>query len=151
MKSTVKSTNEKPTKRKLNIKLLRKLQKHILGEPRRFFMEGVVITGKPGRPFNDAFWYTDVAAVAPECGTAACIHGWTALLSGKKPYEAKRLSYDWSRRKLGLSRLTTYLDPLFDLDAWPNPFRKRYSKAKRAATRAKIGAARIEHLIKTGE
>ena len=37
------STKTKPRKPKLNVKLLRKIQKHILEEPKRFFMDKPIV------------------------------------------------------------------------------------------------------------
>jgi hypothetical protein len=54
---------------KLNVKLLRKVQQHILEEPRRATIDR---------------WVQHVGPLdvdAPPCGTAACIAGWCVLLS----------------------------------------------------------------------
>lgn len=139
----------KTTKHKLNVRLLRRIQRHILEEPRRFFMEGVIATGTPGKLFESFDLFTDLASRVPACGTAACIHGWTALLSGKTPNQTARLKFSWSARKLGLPE-NMYND-LFIADYWPEPFNVQYIKAERPSQRAKIAAARIEHLITTGE
>lgn len=147
-----------PAKRKLNVKLLRKIQKHILEEPRRFFMAGLVATGTPGATFENSNWYEDLPSIVPRCGTSACIAGWTALLSGKSTKQAGILSLNWSARRLGLSPRVfgssvdgRLVSPLFYSANWPDPFRARYAKAKTPKTRAKIAVARIDHLIKEGK
>lgn len=137
---------------KLNVKLLRRIQKHILEEPRRFFMAGVVITGDPGKAFPDHWAYVDLPGTVPPCGTAACVHGWTALLSGKTIAQTKQLNFAWSRRALGLPVMKDESnDPLFYADNWPEPFRGSYRVCKEPAGRAEIASKRIDHLIKTGE
>lgn len=140
----------KITESKLNVRLLRRIKRHILEEPRRFFMEGIVATGEPGKQFPFSATYRDLAASVPSCGTAACIHGWTALLSGKTPEQARKLSFAWSERKLGLPRWFGD-ERLFFSSGWPRRFAALYRKAETPATRAKIAAARIEHLISKGE
>lgn len=150
------STKTKSRQPKLNVQLLRRIKRHILEEPRRFFMQGVVQTGEPGKPFEKQLAYGDLASLVPPCGTAACIHGWTALLSGKTPKQTGRLSFEWSERRLGIphdNRISQFWgkDYLFDADDWPQPFASRYAKAITPRGRAKIAAARIEHLITTGE
>lgn len=151
----MKSTKTKPAIRKPNITLLRRIQKHILEEPRRFFMQGVVETGEPGKPFENSS-YGDLSKIAPPCGTAACIHGWTALLCGKTPKETRNLSFRWSEDKLGIKRDTRRgmfweQHYLFYSSDWPHSFASRYAKAKTPSSRAKIAAERIEHLITKGE
>lgn len=143
------STKKNP---KLNVRLLRKIQRHIIEEPRRFFMGGVVATGTPGSEFTKWACYAyDLAETVPACGTAACIHGWTVILSGKTPAQVYHLSFEWSLRKLGLLPSWENENRLFICDDWPGPFRERYRNAKTPKQRAKIACARIDHLIKTGE
>lgn len=135
----------------LNVRLLRRIQKHILEEPRRFFMESVVVATTPGsRKWDEsASWFTDLSRTVPPCGTAACIHGWTALLSGKTIQETEDLRFRWSQNKLGLSP-SYQIDNLFIAEYWPSPFDGRYLSARGPKQRAKIACARIDHLIETG-
>lgn len=141
----------KTTKPKLNVRLLRRIKRHILEEPNRFFMEGVVKTGPPGGQFTtlSRFIFSDLPLNVPPCGTAACIHGWTALFHGKTVNQTDDLSFAWSAKKLGLPRGSVL--GLFLAYRWPEPFACRYAKATRPSRRAKIAAARIEHLISKGE
>lgn len=55
---------------KLNVKLLRRIQRHIVAEPRRYEQSvyGDTVTGKK----------------APTCGTQGCIAGWAVFLSTPK-------------------------------------------------------------------
>lgn len=139
------------TKRKLNIRLLRKIQKHILEEPRRFFMTGIVHTGAPGKTFSEVsrMLFDDLPLRVPPCGTTACIHGWTALFHDKTVKQTGHLSFQWSAKKIGLPPRKT--ESLFVAESWPKPFADQYTQARIPMRRAKIAAARIEHLIKTGE
>jgi len=130
-------------KRKLNVRLLRKIQKHITEEPRRFFMTWYKAHGTPGQQF-DADW-SDLAKSVPDCGTAACIAGWANGLTGAK-------YYDWddawrASKQLGLSIDSDYL---FINYMWPKPFCARYAVAKTPKQRAKIACQRIDYLIETG-
>jgi hypothetical protein len=58
----------------MNVKLLRKIQKHILEEPRRLDMDVVLV-----KDIDPASWRD-----APPCGTVGCIAGWACALSGKR-------------------------------------------------------------------
>lgn len=140
----------KTRKPKLNVRLLRRIQRHILDEPRRFFMLGAVATGPPGQCFNKYHcWARDLSDIAPACGTAACIHGWLGVFSGKTPNQITSLSLSWSADKLGLSRDAA--ETLFLIDQWPIKFRYRYENAKTPAGRARAADRRIEWLITTGK
>jgi hypothetical protein len=147
MKLTMKSTK---TKRRLNVKLLRRIQKHILEEPRRFIMRTFVIKGEPENEiWSDGF---NNRQKLPACGTAACIAGWAAILGGAKLRRDKHgeINY-WSPAKRLLGLGYSQSEALFNSTQWPPAFKERYSFAKEPTERAKIGAERIEHFIKTGE
>lgn len=145
---TLNSTKKKPAKRKLNVRLLRKIQKHILEEPRRFFMDWFIAKGTPGKKDLTAIgnWTAvcDLSSVTPPCGTAACIAGWVNLFRKHDPTD-----HDAAARELGLELGQQHR--VFNVMYWPELFRYSYTKAKTPQTRAKIAAERIEHLIKTGE
>lgn len=124
------------TKPNLNVRLLRKIQKHILEEPKRFWMGWWKEDSIPGHK------------PAP-CGTTACIAGWAVILSNE-PEKAGAPSIR--------ARVLLGLDPddmtLFFSDAWPEPYRTLYERAvdkDDEKDMAKAGADRIEHLINTGE
>lgn len=64
---------------KLNVRLLRRIQKHLRADPRRY---------------NQRIWAKDIRFYrryapleVPECGTRACIAGWAVLLSTKSKKE----------------------------------------------------------------
>jgi hypothetical protein len=127
----------KTQKRKLNVKLLRRIQKHILEEPKRFWM---------------GWWETSsIPDVNPApCGTTACIAGWALALSGERIADYNPGVR--AARILGLS--ADGYNKLFFSYAWPEPFLSRYERAednRNAKAMAKAGADRIEHFIKTGE
>jgi hypothetical protein len=90
------------TKRKLNVRLLRRIKKHILEEPRRFWMGWWVVPNVPGQH------------PAP-CGTTACIAGWAAIL-GKR----REPNYHNGRRALRLNERQA--NSLFFSHNWPEPF-----------------------------
>lgn len=87
----------------------------------------------------------DLPEIAPECGTAACIAGWANLLTGSK----RPAAYVRARRILGISARMSRR--LFSAMQWPSPFHIQYDQATTPRQRAKIAAARIEHLITEGE
>ena len=62
-------------KRRINVRLLRRIQKHILEEPKRLDM---------GRWCRKKEWdgFQLFPEVFPECGMQACIGGWAIVLSG---------------------------------------------------------------------
>lgn len=123
------------------MRLLRKIQRHILAEPRRLYMNWFVKTGAPGEVFR-----SDVGndQIMPDCGTAACIAGWANILThGNDPSD-----YDRAVMQLGMSE---YKPEIFDAPRWPEPFHFEYEVSETPEKRAKIAAARIEHLITTGE
>jgi hypothetical protein len=63
----------------VNVKLLRKIQKHILEEPKRFIMSDIIVRDRPGAEFDDY----GISFQIPDCGTTACICGWALILGGK--------------------------------------------------------------------
>jgi hypothetical protein len=123
----------------LNVKLLRKIKKHILKEPRRFFMYDVIQTGQPRKET-----YTDDRGKQvkfPSCGTAACIAGWACVLN-QAPVSMREAEY-----LLGINGQEG--TNLFLVDFWPQPFQDKFNNAKTGIVRAKIAAARIDHFIQT--
>jgi hypothetical protein len=128
----------------MNVKLLRKVKKHILEEPKRFIMgDWVVRKEAPGHQVCD-----DDGNYRPfaKCGTAACIAGWTMLLSKVDPSTVDSYSAAASEL-LGIGN--TFHNPLFYTDDWPLEYEAAYKNAKTPAGRARVAARRIEHFIKT--
>lgn len=139
------------TKPKLNVKLLRRIKRHILEEPKRFVMRLQFRRSFPG---NVIFGDDYKNHVVPECGTVACIAGWALLLDKRRIAEGDpwhNISQKASR-VLGLREWVgdPWKHPLFQVEGWPKVFAGRFRKAGLLRTRAKIAAARIDHLIKTG-
>lgn len=130
----------KTRKPKLNVRLLRRVKRHILAEPKRLLMAAYVMRGTPRKKFDG----DNGQQSFPQCGTVGCIAGWACLLSGNGE---EQNAFDPAAALLNLT------DPskLFFEGSWPLPFADQYQLAKTPAKRAKIAAARIEHLITTGE
>lgn len=138
------------------VRLLRRVEKRILEEPKRFDM--------------DLWGSKQVGPDAPACGTVACIAGWAGL-DGLKPARLKRLSDAgvYRRGHRGADKIGKLLQPfrvddgetllgtgssLFYVENWPGKFRDAYGNAYRNGQRgraARIAVNRIEHFIKTGE
>ena len=138
------------------VKQLRKLEKYILAEPRRFNMRAWV-EGHATSVFRRQ---------KPPCGIVGCLGGNAIVMEGHD------LTYDDSRRVLIDGRMTS-VEPMarrilgLDLDqadrlfyvhsmqpaakyAWPEKFDKAYRKAGSMKARARVAVARIEHFIATG-
>lgn len=133
----------------VNVRKLRKLQKWILAEPRRFHM---------------AYWAVGInhrlaQRQKPPCGTVACLAGNACLMEGwkfKPDSEGKNDLYldkpnadipDEASRILGLNTAEQMV--LFHVDNWPATFYQEYNNAASPAEAAEITAKRIDHFIKT--
>lgn len=122
----------------MNVKLLRKVKRHILAVPKRLFMNTFVKTrGTSWSVLEERF---------PPCGTVACIAGWCAVfkVGAKEAYES-------NPREIAMKELNltpTQADILFEPYLWPDKFVKGCADDGKLRT-AKIAAARIEHFIKT--
>jgi hypothetical protein len=136
----------KSTKSKLNVKLLRRIQQHILEEPRRLDMGNWKSTRTDG-------------PCAPPCGTVACIAGWALVLSGKSIPEFENIAHD-AAELIGVQHTQSgdvnvdedcQAGKLFLRFEWPEPFVSQFADATDISQRAQITANRIEHLITTGE
>jgi len=126
-------------------RLLRKVAKHILDEPKRFIMAAWFYKRSDYRPSVDDFSYH---GDFPTCNTAACIGGWSVVLGSKKNPDDILDVQRYAARLLGLT--PSRVAVLFDAWAWPTPFDK-FQSATDPRKRAQIAAKRIEHFIKTGE
>lgn len=141
-------------KTKLNVRLLRRIKRHILAEPKRFQMDASVLVAKTQKEWmKEIVWANDASKIRPPCGTAACIAGWADVLTNGIPddFELGGVRHR-AATALGVDAGISWTShPLFYARNWPEPFASKYSNAKRPSTRAKIAADRIDHLIKTGE
>ena len=116
----------------MNVRLLRRIKKQILAEPNTFRMD---------------VW---------SCGTAHCIGGWAAVLTGWTPriehggiaHSATKGSTCWDIGAITNDSLdidTIQRVRLTSESRWPDPFRGGRTRK----IRAELAAARIEHFIKT--
>ena len=129
----------------INVRLLRRVKARILAEPKQFVMDGWVTEYVDDQLFPD----DDLPRKQiPNCGTAACIAGWTVALSdGVKPCDIDR-NDDISTRARKLIGTET-ATRLFFTPCWPEKFADRWVGAKTFKGRARVAADRIEHFIKT--
>lgn len=120
-----------PERKCLNVRLLRRIERHILEEPKRMSMKFWRITDP------DIIKIQNLAV--PPCGTVACVRGWADEISGGFHGDA-----------LGLSDDQKVL--LFYTEEWPDHFNQRIYRLKPQTFRyARCVVDRIEHLIRTGE
>ena len=130
----------------MNVKLLRKIQEHILEEPKRFVMRTFLI--RPPDLDDDVFEGDDGTMVKfARCGTAACVAGWAVLLHDGMDTRVSNLR---SRAKslIGLKKGFNE-DLLFEVGGWPTRFEEAYRSAKTQRGRARVAVRRIDHFIKT--
>lgn len=131
----------KPTQRlkKETVRLLRRVQRHILKEPRRLAM-GV--------------WANASASVY--CGTVGCIAGWAVMLTRPSLQRAVRdrvdKVYDWE----SVGRKALRISPerarsLFHNENWPTDYRNRLEETHLQKEYVDVTIERIEHFIQTGE
>jgi hypothetical protein len=128
-------------------RLLRRVAKHILAEPRRYNQNDIISRGQPGEP------YIDDLHTFPKCGTVACIGGWINILTMKRLPSETDLHKRHLARVLGVPRknLAHLVAGIDAWDGWPQELNNAYDAASTPRERAKVAAARIEHFIKTGE
>lgn len=128
----------------MNTRLLRRIQKHILAEPKRFIMGDVVVHNAPGEMYRE----DGIERPFASCGTMACIAGWALLLSKNSSRDL-----DDAARLLGLpqpaDRWLCVGDNLFYEGNWPIKYSVAWDKARTPRARARVAARRIDHLIKT--
>lgn len=125
----------------LNVKLLRKIKKHILAKPRRFLMYELIVRSSDYYPhyYDDAGRKTKFES----CGTAACIAGWACLLTDGIEFNGDA----WERGKKLLGLDERKANRLFNVGRW-GKLDDLYHRAKSAKARAQIAAKRIEQFIK---
>lgn len=132
----------------MNVKLLRKVQEHIIEEPKRFVMRTFLARGDDydGTPY--AFLGDDSKEFKfAECNTAACIGGWAVLLSEGIKTEKGNIR---GRAKAALELPKNFdEDRLFEVSRWPDRFQKRFRQARSQRGRAQAAVERIDHFIRT--
>lgn len=140
-------------KLKLNVRLLRRIQKLILEEPKRCLMSCSSLKAKTQKEWEwkVRVFADDASKQIPPCGTAACIAGWADTLMGGTG-EGHESLIRRASLALGIEPTLHWSgNRVFSAKHWPEPFAERYAKTKTPSSRAKVAAARIDHLIKTGE
>lgn len=151
-------------KKAMNVKLLRKVKKHVMAKPSRLRMGNWISSTNPrfDRLVRVAAGYFDFSdwiegenndygepsrQKIPDCGTVACIAGWTCAL-GTRGRLMDGVRYT-AQNLLGIT--SPQADALFYVQNWPTELKQRYIKAKTVRQRAKVAGDMIEHFIKTGE
>lgn len=132
----------------MNTRLLRKVQRQILDEPRQVIMETW---------FSNLDGGTHLPRAIPNCGTAGCIGGWAIAIARKlTPKKAREkavgqfLNYERDAAGELLDITESQGGRLFSINYWPLDFMRRYGKTQpQTLARAKVIAARIDHFIKT--
>lgn len=124
---------------KLNVPLLREVQKQILNEPTTFFMRNWMTFGPKG-----THWIDDGGSRQEftACGTAACIGGWAICLTDKSTNSIPRYVAEKAQNLLGLPN-----QHLFSVSTWDDDLAKKYSRARNNECRAAAAAEMIERVI----
>lgn len=143
----------------MNVRLLRRIQKQILKEPKQFDIDT---------------WFA-IDSHAPNCGTTACIAGWAIALSKKQtPLVAAKsirknfgrpsiLLLSWSQAKdiepkarRALELTPAQAERLFHIGGWPDEFVNRHHENRDheddyhwVKHKATVAADRIDHFIAT--
>jgi len=161
-------TTAKKKLSKKAIRILRKVQAHILEEPHRLTMQawGMVHSeagGTTGYEIKDD--------KVPACRTTGCVAGWTIFLNNLKLWKDFLKNAKDAGENINLKNETEPMDVAAEIlglseeealrlfvfssrsvgtnEGWPEKFSGRYQRAKTAKTRAKVTAERIEHFIHT--
>lgn len=130
----------------MNVELLERVKAHILEDPRRLDMELWI---------QDKMYGPD----SPPCGTVGCIAGWAVELTegGAAHFRSSYITEE-ARKLLDLTFQQS--GTLFHTDSWPEEFRDAYAATYKnygwmapdyRLKQAQVTAARIDHLIQTGE
>lgn len=142
-------------------KLVNRVIERILEEPRRFDMHVI------GKKVDVRYSFNP-----PPCGTVGCLAGWALIEDAlmrkvRSPFVTKENEYGdtvtciptghddlWQKKaeKLFGIPLNTG-DTLFRLNCWPARYQKMYrlEGAGHHGEKAKAGAARLRHFIRTGK
>jgi hypothetical protein len=129
----------------MNVELLKKVKEYITAHPNRFVMDNFLIKQREGETIFDADDGKEVKF--DQCGTAACIAGWTCLIATEGKVREGTNIQRKAGRLLGIS--PGKQDNLFFTCNWPEHFVSQYLKAATQSSRAKIAARRIDHFIAT--
>jgi hypothetical protein len=136
----------------INVALLRQVAERIKAHPKAFDMESCFYQSTiEGAESVEEAGEKLPALLASECGTTACIAGWTVALAQDEYMPQIGNSLRRARRSLGLDERQA--SRLFHHDHWPRPFLGQYEGAWEEYDRkemAEVAARRIEHLIQSG-
>ena len=150
----MKKTEKKPKLTAKAIRILRKVQAHILEEPKRYNQNDILTYFTEADLEERKGWAGDNKDI-PKCRTIGCIGGWVNVLSKCPIMECDDLNRaavtlqldDEQRHRLFAS---VDDDPEEQDNGWPEDLSKAYYAAKTPAGRARVGVRRIERFIKTG-
>lgn len=121
----------------MNTRLLRRIQRYILEEPKRIDMEFFLTREIEG-----------YCPTYPPCGTVGCIACWACILTLGGDFSDNFNTDDIAAEKIGLSAVQR--DNLFFDPRWPQEFQFRLAETKpQTAEYARVVSDRIEHFIKT--
>lgn len=132
----------------MNVRMLRKLEKWIMAEPRRFDMRN---------------WSGNQRIInknKPPCGTVGCLAGMACHMQGmnltpgmsevSKDEYIPGVATKILDLTAGQAERLFYIAGMHYSDiAWPASFAAAYKKAKTPTAKVKVAVARIEHFIKT--
>jgi len=128
----------------MNVELLLKVKERILAHPNRFMMNSWLVTRyRQGDYFTADDHETEI--LFDNCGTAACIGGWTCLIASQQKYKDIKDFHSEAARLLEIGYSES--EELFAVGYWPNKFQVRYLKATTQEKRAQIAAERIDYYI----
>lgn len=132
---------------KFNKALLLEVKARILAEPAQFVMERLFMSNEHARRLNWEY-EDDLSREIPNCGTAACIAGWTVAVSRQRdPREAEAMSEDaWVEAEDRL-RIWHYASQLFNVTGWPQYLQGEWKRAGTLEERARVAAEAIDRFI----
>lgn len=128
----------------MNTRLLRRIQRHILEEPKRVDM--IRFIARRGSKKAAAHGATH-GLEFPECGTVGCIAGWAATFTTSRKFRYNSTGVI-AAKALKLSCVEAEI--LFFEDAWPDKFKlPLWNLEAQTPEYARVVSDRIEHFIKT--
>lgn len=132
----------------MNVKLLRKVKARILAEPAQFAMSDLY--QRAGAINTDV----DLPRTSiPNCGTAACIAGWTCSIAREMTPrdvdDGGPFGRDANAAEAKLDIDCGQGARLFFVYGWPKRFAFRWRNCKTLRGRARVAADRIEHFIRS--
>lgn len=133
----------------MNIQLIRQIQRKIKEEPRCLNMVAWISQVGKG---------TETQALAPDCGTIACLAGWAIILSGRlsEVWDLTIIDRDSMYFKLAgdlLGLTPEQSRQVFLLSGWPEAFKQEWSEADGPqdldclTKRAEVAYRRLDFLI----